>query len=276
MHAKRWITSIIAIPVIVALIFLAPPIVFAVFIAAIALIAMWEYFFIIFNGEQKRIYTPIPIWGGLAGVLIIIAAAGSRLDLILALLLISAMGAALLSMPGFRRGPQQVLNLVSREVQAVVYIPLSLATLVLLRAAPNGHVWIFFLLFIIFSGDVGAFYVGTYLGRHKLSPAISPGKTIEGAVGGLLTNLVVGLAFKLIFLPHLPIFETVVFILMTGIAGQVGDLYESELKRAANIKDSGTILPGHGGMLDRIDALLFGAPLAYLFYVYCLHSSFLR
>ena len=275
MHAKRWITSIIGVPILVALIFMGPPLLFAAFIAAVALVAMWEYFYIVFGGETRRIYTPIPVWGALAGALIIIAAFEKRYDFMILMLLINTMGAAVLSIAGFRKDAQ-VLDVVAKEIQAVVYIPLALSTLVLLRAAPAGHVWIFFLLFIIFSGDVGAFYVGTYFGRHKLSPAISPGKTIEGAAGGLVTNLVVGLAFKAIFLPHLPALETAVFILLTGMAGQIGDLYESEMKRVAGIKDSGTILPGHGGILDRIDALLFGAPLAYLFYVYCLQSSLLR
>jgi phosphatidate cytidylyltransferase len=97
------------------------------------------------------------------------------------------------------------------------------------------------------------------LGRHKLSPAISPGKTIEGAIGGLVANLVIGAIGKFFFLPGLPWGTALLFFITVGIAGQVGDLFESELKRSSNIKDSSGILPGHGGILDRIDALLFAS-----------------
>jgi phosphatidate cytidylyltransferase len=103
------------------------------------------------------------------------------------------------------------------------------------------------------------------LGRHKLSPAISPGKTIEGAIGGLAANLAIGAIGKAFFLPNLPWSLSILFFLAVGIAGQIGDLFESEMKRSSNIKDSSNILPGHGGILDRIDALLFASPVAYVF-----------
>ena len=128
--------------------------------------------------------------------------------------------------------------------------------------------WIFLLLAIIFAGDVSAFYVGSYLGRHKLSPAISPGKTIEGAVGGLLANLLAGAVGKFFFYPDLDWSLSLMFFALAGMAGQTGDLFESEMKRSSQIKDSGGVLPGHGGFLDRIDALLFASPVAYLFIVF--------
>jgi len=128
--------------------------------------------------------------------------------------------------------------------------------------------WIFLLLAIIFAGDISAYYVGSYLGRHKLNPAISPGKTIEGALGGLAGNLLVGSIGKFFFLPALSWGPAILFFLAVGLAGQVGDLFESEFKRSSQIKDSGGILPGHGGFLDRIDALLFASPVAYLFKFY--------
>jgi phosphatidate cytidylyltransferase len=106
------------------------------------------------------------------------------------------------------------------------------------------------------------------LGRHKLNPAVSPGKTIEGAIGGLAGNILVGSIAKFFFLPALSWGPSILFFLAAGLAGQVGDLFESEFKRASKIKDSGGILPGHGGFLDRIDALLFASPVAYFFKVY--------
>ena len=126
-------------------------------------------------------------------------------------------------------------------------------------------IWIFLLLGIIFIGDISAYYVGSYLGRHKLSPAVSPGKTVEGALGGVTGNLLAGAIGKYFFLPNLTWAPAILFFLVAGIAGQFGDLFESEFKRASRIKDSGGILPGHGGFLDRIDALLFASPVAYLF-----------
>jgi len=140
----------------------------------------------------------------------------------------------------------------------------------MIRRESDGMTWIFFLLAIIFAGDISAYYVGSYLGKHKLNPAVSPGKTIEGAVGGLIGNLLAGAVGIFFFLPTLPWTTGIVFFLAVGIAGQVGDLFESELKRSSSIKDSGGLLPGHGGFLDRIDALLFASPVAYLFKMYIL------
>jgi phosphatidate cytidylyltransferase len=161
-----------------------------------------------------------------------------------------------------------VLETVKYQVQGIIYIPLLLLFLVLIRNGADGMLWLALVLCVIFAGDTSAYYFGTYLGRHKLAPAVSPGKTIEGAVGGLVANIVVGAAFKALFLPDLPWVLSIVFFLVVGITGQAGDLFESALKRTSNIKDSGGLLPGHGGFLDRIDALLFAAPVAYFFKEY--------
>jgi phosphatidate cytidylyltransferase len=158
-----------------------------------------------------------------------------------------------------------VLDVVARQVQGVCYIPLPLALLILLRSAPGGTAWIFLLCAVIFAGDTAALYAGTLWGRHKLCPAISPGKTVEGALAGLAANLAVGMAGKALFLPEVGWAAALAFAAAVGLAGQVGDLFESELKRASSVKDSGGLLPGHGGVLDRIDALLFAAPVAFVF-----------
>jgi phosphatidate cytidylyltransferase len=152
-----------------------------------------------------------------------------------------------------------------RQIQGIIYIPLMLGFLILIRENESGAIWIFLLLAVIFAGDTSAYYVGSYWGRHKLSSAISPGKTIEGAIGGLAANLAIGAIGKTLFLPGLPWSLSLLFFFAVGIAGQLGDLFESEMKRSSNIKDSSNILPGHGGVLDRIDALLFASPVAYVF-----------
>lgn len=269
MHLKRWLTSIVAVPVLSALILYGPMGSFVALIAVVGAIAAYEYFFIIFAGDKSRIFSPVPVWCALSGLLILVAAGGMRVDLLFLFVWVSFAGMAVLSMHRFSASHgREMLDLVSRGIQFTVYIPLPLATIIFLRGGPDGVAWIFFLVFIIFLGDVGAFYAGTYLGRHKLHPAISPGKTVEGAIGGLAANVVVALAFKAVFLPDLPNLLVLIFAPLAGIVGQLGDLFESELKRTSQIKDSGSILPGHGGILDRIDALIFAAPLAYFFKVY--------
>lgn len=267
MHLKRWVTSLVAVPLLAGLVYAAPPPGFAAFIAAIALVALYEYFYIVSGGRKTAIFKPIPLFGTALGMLIVAAVLFARPEAVILLACASLMGGALLSMPLFKYG-SHVLETVARQVQAVVYIPLCLSTLVLLRAQPDGVAWVFFVLFVVFLGDVGAFYAGTYMGRHKLSPSISPGKTLEGAVGGLAANIVVGLVFRALFLPELSVLVTIVLVVAMGAAGQAGDLFESELKRAAKIKDSGSLLPGHGGLLDRIDALLFAAPVAFGFRIF--------
>ena len=137
-----------------------------------------------------------------------------------------------------------MLETVKYQVQGIIYIPLLLLFLVLIRNGTDGMLWLVLLLCVIFAGDTSAYYFGTYLGRHKLAPAVSPGKTIEGALGGLAANLAVGAGFKALFLPDLPWVLSIILFLVLGITGQVGDLFESELKRTSNIKDSGGLLPG--------------------------------
>jgi phosphatidate cytidylyltransferase len=171
---------------------------------------------------------------------------------------------ALISMFQFK-SDRSVLEVISGQLQGIIYIPVLLSFLILIRAGSSGMIWIFILLAIVFAGDTSALYVGSYFGRRKISPAISPGKTIEGSIGGLGANLIVGTVGKLFFLPELPWETSILFFIAIGIAGQVGDLFESELKRSSGLKDSSGILPGHGGILDRIDALLFAAPVAYIF-----------
>lgn len=269
MHLKRWLTSIVAVPVLSALILYGPMASFVGLIAVVLAIAAWEYFFIVSGGDKKQFLGVIPAWCAFSGAMILVAAGFQRVDLMFILAWVSFAGMAVLSMRRFSAASgSEILNRVAKGVQFIVYIPLPLATLILLRGQPDGVTWIFFLVFIIFLGDAAAFYAGTYLGRHKLHPAISPGKTIEGAIGGVAANIVVAFVFKALFLPELSNLTLLVFAPFAGIVGQLGDLFESELKRTSQVKDSGGILPGHGGILDRIDALIFAAPVAYIFNVY--------
>jgi CDP-diglyceride synthetase len=132
--------------------------------------------------------------------------------------------------------------------------------------APKG-IALYFALACILLGDSGAYFVGRAFGRRKLIPKVSPKKTVEGAIGGLIFSALTGFFFCIYFIKELSPVWGLILALVIGAAGQVGDLAESALKRTANVKDSGSLLPGHGGMLDRIDSLLFGIPLAHLLFL---------
>jgi phosphatidate cytidylyltransferase len=119
---------------------------------------------------------------------------------------------------------------------------------------------------IIWANDIFAYVIGKTLGRHPLAPVISPRKTVEGAVAGFLFGIPAAWLYQRFFLPWMGDFHAVLLGMLIGLAGQAGDLCESLVKRAANVKDSGAILPGHGGMLDRLDSLLFGAPAMYYYF----------
>ena len=121
---------------------------------------------------------------------------------------------------------------------------------------------------VIFAGDTGAYYTGRTLGRRKLAPRISPGKTWEGVAGGLVGNVVATLIAHFTFFPELPLVHAVPLALVMGVLGITGDLCESMIKRGAKAKDAGALIPGHGGLLDRLDSMLFNAPVIY-YYAVC-------
>jgi phosphatidate cytidylyltransferase len=148
----------------------------------------------------------------------------------------------------------------------VFYIAWLVGHLIPIRQFDQGPFLIFFLFLVTWGNDTAAYYVGTWLGRHAMSPIISPRKTWEGAVGGLMGSVGVALLCRAWFLPSLSVGNTVAIGLVLGIVAPLGDLCESVLKRSAGVKDSGALIPGHGGILDRIDSLIFATPAFY----YCL------
>jgi len=155
----------------------------------------------------------------------------------------------------------------------VLYLGLTLSTLSMTRLLPLGEWLIFFLLLVTWASDTGAYIVGTLYGRHRLAPTISPKKTVEGLVGGLIGAIIVAYAARWWFLPEFSGLDCLVLAILLTITGLWGDLTESAMKRSVGMKDSGRILPGHGGMLDRLDSLLFTAP---VFYYYVTLASRLR
>jgi len=265
-HLKRWITGLSALPVLIFLIYTGG-FFFLLLIAVACICAQWEYNRIISNADSEFMSSIVVWWGYFAGLLLLAAAHLSGIGFVALLLALNLVIVGVMSVFLYKTNPRIGL-VIQKQVLGIIYIPLSLALLAVIRSQPDGMGFIFLLLAIIFAGDTSAFYVGTYLGRHKLSPAISPGKTFEGALGGLSGNLLAGSIGIAFFMPSIPWAGGILFFLAAGIAGQVGDLFESEMKRSSDIKDSGGLLPGHGGFLDRIDALLFAAPVAYLFKMY--------
>lgn len=144
-----------------------------------------------------------------------------------------------------------------------IFIGWGLSHLVLLRGLESGERYILLLCTIIWAGDAMAMYVGKGLGRHKMAPSISPGKTWEGAVGGVVSCLLAAVLGTHFLAPQLSLRQSLMFGLMVSCAAQTSDLGESMLKRYVGVKDSGTLIPGHGGVLDRIDSLFLAAPLAF-------------
>jgi phosphatidate cytidylyltransferase len=262
MHLKRWITGIIALPILYLLVLIGGT-VFYLLVAAASTVTLWEYYRIVFAQDGRFSERLMPILGLVLAPAIVWAFYDGKMEAALLVMALNLILTAGLSLPLFKTDPQAPL-LVAKQVLGLVYIPLFLSFLVLLRLSPDGVTWIFWPLLIVFAGDTGAFYAGTYLGRHKLCPWVSPKKTIEGSLGGLAANVAVALLYKTLLLPELATGPCILFALVIGAAGQAGDLFASEFKRSAGVKDSGSLLPGHGGFLDRLDALLFASPLAYL------------
>lgn len=147
----------------------------------------------------------------------------------------------------------------------VLYISLFLSYLILLYGGSDGKDWIFFILIVLWCNDSGAYLIGRMVGRRRLSPRVSPRKTVEGAVGGLVFSLVAAVFAKAVLLEALTLAQALLLAIVIAVPGQAGDLCESTLKRHFGVKDSGVLLPGHGGMLDRVDSLLFAAPIAYYY-----------
>jgi phosphatidate cytidylyltransferase len=171
----------------------------------------------------------------------------------------------------FNRDPKGSIGGAATILFGGLYIGLPMALGLMILKKPEGYFILGFLLAVNFFTDIGAYVTGSHLGRHKLCPHLSPKKTVEGAIGGFVFALAASLICHLIFFlmkkPLFTIYEILGLGAFFGIASQVGDLVESIFKRDAGVKDSGKIIPGHGGVLDRIDSLLFTLPLMYLYLI---------
>jgi phosphatidate cytidylyltransferase len=281
---SRLITAAIALPVLIASIVFPPlKILFVALAMAAIVIALYEFWFLC-----RRVGAKPDVVVGYAAVAALFVVFFFNwielLYLIVPLFIVAALAAEMLRGAPFDK---MVLS-VGSTVLGVFYVAFLGAHLIGVRTGftnlfgetdtylVNGayfshtlstHMLSFFFL-VLMGSDTGAYYTGRALGRHKLAPTVSPGKTWEGVVGGMLASLAAAALAHYWFFPELSLAAALALALMMNVLGVVGDLTESALKRGANAKDAAQILPGHGGLLDRLDSLLFNAPLLYYFALY--------
>lgn len=225
----------------------------------LTLLVLREYGAMLLTGDGEAGLRPALVVFGLLPVL---AAGLADQALVLGALVISLVSLLLLTI--FRYAQlQRPLFFLLAAAFGVFYLGLFMAHLPLLMALELGREWLIIATLITVASDSGAYYAGTRLGRHKLCPALSPGKTVEGLAGGVIAALLVVGPVVWLWLPAINLLQALLFTFMLSFLGVAGDLAESLLKRGAGVKDSGTLLPGHGGLLDRIDSLLLVVPVLY-------------
>ncbi|MFZ0629909.1 MAG: phosphatidate cytidylyltransferase [Acidobacteriaceae bacterium] len=275
---QRILTAIVLIPLVLLLIFVSPkwPLLFMAVVFAVAALALWEYL-----GLADAMGAKTPRIVVIVCLAILYAAIFRRPDLMAPVT--GALALFLFGFSTFRSPVNRVLADTAYSVFGLLYIGLSMSTLYLLSSQDNGPSLLLFLVFVVWAGDIAALYIGRAFGRWKLAPTLSPNKTWEGSfasVAGsiLITILLIYLARNLtardidtLSYPGNPALW-IGYAVLVNVAAQIGDLVESAIKRGAGVKDSGHLLPGHGGMLDRVDALLLAAPV--LWYAQLAQQSF--
>lgn len=262
MRFAREITALVLAPFVIWLIGWGHEYLFNGVIAVVAILAMLEFI----NLGKAKGYHIAPVL--CIAVMLIIMGGFVFDDLSVEL----GMFAALLAIPAsyvFAR-PMTIEDSLPSSAVAVLattYVGLLGGSLIRLRHDfPEGWKLIFFLLLVVWLGDSGAYYFGKAFGKHKLSPVISPKKTVEGMAGGIFVSIVTAIVIHFTFFPKFPLHHAIIAGVILSFAGVVGDLAESMWKRSAAVKDSGTLLPGHGGFLDRFDSILFTAPILYCYW----------
>lgn len=289
---KRIATALVLIPVVLLLVLRAPIPLVAVVTGAVALLTIQEFLKLTESYGVRPFRLPTYVFVGLLFVLLALNA-GNEKPLLSTAIFVYAMGFAAAIAPFLfltiamrREDLSSGYSSAAAAVFAFAYIALPMGMLVQLRQQWAGAFYLFYLLLVVWAGDIFAYFIGKSIGRHLMAPRISPKKTWEGAAASLIASVAIG---WLLFRYALPLSTTllrvglierrdglfgleqpamapiIVLTIVLNVAAQLGDLVESLLKRGAGVKDSGAILPGHGGMLDRIDALLFAAPILWYY-----------
>ena len=267
MRYTREITAVAAAPIAIWIIGWSHAYVFDATVAVIAVLAMIEFLQL---GRHKGYDIPmVPC----IAIMLIILAAFILPDLSVEL----GMFTALLVIPAWyvlgKKDLESSLPSSAIAVLGTTYVGMLGGSLIRLRNDfPEGSKLVFFLLLVVWLGDSGAYYVGRALGRHRMSPRISPKKTVEGGVGGVLTSLVAAVVIHFTFFRSFPLHHAIIAGVILSICGMIGDLAESMWKRSAAVKDSGTLIPGHGGFFDRFDSIFFTAPILYCYWTLIVHG----
>jgi phosphatidate cytidylyltransferase len=267
MRFAREITALVAAPAAIWITGWGPSWLFNATVALVAVLAMYEFLAL---GKAKGYDVPTVLC---IVIMLIIMAAFIIEDLSVEL----GMFAALLIIPASyvvtKKSLENSLPSSAIAVLATTYVGMLSGSLIRLHNDfPEGYKLVFFLLLVVWLGDTGAYYVGKRFGKHKLSPRISPKKTIEGLIGGVSASVIAALVIHFTFFPKFPLVHAVIAGVLLSIAGVIGDLAESMWKRSAAVKDSGTLIPGHGGFLDRFDSILFTAPILYCYWTLIVHG----
>ena len=255
-------SAAVLLPVVILVVLKGGPIMLACFLALLSAIAMTEFYAMAL--PERKMEQWLADMAGLA--LIFIPFVGSE-KIILSVIGLLFIVFSLLFL--FRiRSIETAAQEIAFALLALLYIPFLLMHLVLLRQTPYGVQWLFVIMLIVMTNDSAAYYTGSTFGKHRLYPLVSPKKSVEGAIGGLFGSLCGTMLAKFTFFPQLTFVDAIVTALVIGMVGQIGDLFESLLKRSFGVKDSGAIIPGHGGVLDRLDSILFAAPITYYYVLF--------
>jgi phosphatidate cytidylyltransferase len=259
---KRVISGLLFLPIFYLVTWrLSPPYFTAVLLIAVA-VGQYEFY----RMARARGINPNAILGSVMGALIVLefyrpvlTAEGKVLFVTGCMLLI------MLTRLFSRRPADGAIEDIASTFLGVFYVSLLFAFQVWIITGAEGRRWIVFLYFVIWASDIGAYAIGIPFGRHRLYEKISPKKSIEGLIGSFAASAGMALLWRVLFMPSMGLGETVMLGLLLAVVGTLGDLTESLFKRAAGVKDSGGIIPGHGGILDRMDSMMFAAPVLYYY-----------
>ncbi len=256
----RVLSGVLFIPIVLGIVFYGSSWLFFALVAGLALTGLYEYFSMIDRVGVEG----FPIVGGILGLLLLLC---FQLD---EGYFLEWGGLAFLALTFAwmvkEKNVKVALDQISYTLLGVLYVAGLSGYFLLIHRLQEGRHWLLFLFLVIWLGDTAAYYGGRKFGARPLAPAISPNKTIEGAIFGLLGSLAGGLIALFWFLEGVSLFHGLLVTLICGTIGQFGDLAESLLKRNTGVKDSSGLIPGHGGVLDRIDSLLFAGPALYIYY----------
>lgn len=257
---RRVLTALVGIPILVGAVWWGG-IWLTLLVLAAALLGLREIYRLTPPGVG-----PLPLALGALWVAALVLAGQAAADPSELLLASVGVFLGLLWVIAFYRGSRVPATL-AYLAGGALYIGFPLAHALALRHLGDGDAlgrsWLLFALLVTFAVDTGAFFIGRSVGRHRMAPGISPGKTWEGAVGGFLCAVVVALALAQLLELRVALWQAGAIGVVVGVVAQVGDLFESKLKRLSQVKDSGSIIPGHGGILDRLDSLLAAIPCVY-------------